>query len=255
MALVDDIRDEILAVMAANELELDGAVAKYNFADKLAHKMIQAASGGSAAEDVTYDNLLSGLTATDVQAAIDELAGGGAEYPTLLSTHWHTFYDVNQSGIAGRAVNRNEFIGAIFKNYADLEVSEARLQFVATAVGNAVVGIYEYNKNLNQWELLTKTIPYDTNLINAQVRSLLSSVTLKKDKFYSIGCNISPTGVTMYSLLFTAYKNYFGFGSNMIATRADCLQFPHTYDGDLPLIVAPAYGIGTVSYSPFIQMR
>lgn len=39
-------------------------------------------SGASSASDVTYDNTLSGLTADDVQEAIDELASRGVKYST-----------------------------------------------------------------------------------------------------------------------------------------------------------------------------
>jgi len=43
----------------------------------------QITTSGTAAEDVSYDNALSGLSATDVQAAIDELAGGGSGWVPL----------------------------------------------------------------------------------------------------------------------------------------------------------------------------
>lgn len=43
------------------------------------------AGGGSAAEDVTYDNTSSGLTADDVQAAIDELASEKADSSSLAA--------------------------------------------------------------------------------------------------------------------------------------------------------------------------
>lgn len=36
----------------------------------------ESSSGGGTASDTSYDNSLSGLSATDVQDAIDELAGG-----------------------------------------------------------------------------------------------------------------------------------------------------------------------------------
>ena len=49
---------------------------------------INAISGGGAvaASAVSYDNTASGLTAVNVQAAIDELAAGGASYEVKSST-------------------------------------------------------------------------------------------------------------------------------------------------------------------------
>lgn len=50
---------------------------------------INAISGGGgavAASAVSYDNTVSGLTAVNVQAAIDELAAGGAAYEVKSST-------------------------------------------------------------------------------------------------------------------------------------------------------------------------
>lgn len=41
--------------------------------------------GETAAEDITYDNTTSGLTATDVQSAIDEVAAGITEALTGAS--------------------------------------------------------------------------------------------------------------------------------------------------------------------------
>ena len=43
------------------------------------------AEGATAADDVSYDNATSGLTATDVQAAIDELAAGSGSAPTAYT--------------------------------------------------------------------------------------------------------------------------------------------------------------------------
>lgn len=47
---------------------------------------IHEPGGGVEAENVSYDNTSSGLTATDVQAAIDELATGGATYEIQRGT-------------------------------------------------------------------------------------------------------------------------------------------------------------------------
>jgi hypothetical protein len=65
---------EIPAIMAENPIQ-SSEVATY-----LTELEAYVESGSGDAEDVTYDNATSGLTATDVQAALDELAGsGGAE--------------------------------------------------------------------------------------------------------------------------------------------------------------------------------
>ena len=66
------------------------------------HEDIQeiAPSGGVAADDVSYDNQTSGLTATDVQAAIDELAqgaGGTVEADDVV-------YDNTSSGLTATNV-------------------------------------------------------------------------------------------------------------------------------------------------------
>lgn len=44
-----------------------------------------SSGGASTAADISYDNTTSGLTATDVQAAIDEVAAGIAEALTGAS--------------------------------------------------------------------------------------------------------------------------------------------------------------------------
>lgn len=47
---------------------------------------LQGAGGGGAAEDITYDNTESGLTADDVQAAIDEVAGDVSDIQAWIET-------------------------------------------------------------------------------------------------------------------------------------------------------------------------
>ena len=53
-----------------------------------------SAGGASAAEDVTYDNGASGLTATDVQEAIDELAASSGSGGTAISGTVTTYADL-----------------------------------------------------------------------------------------------------------------------------------------------------------------
>lgn len=61
-----------------------------------------AAVGSVAAEDVTYDNAASGLTATEVQAAIDEVAGLSAPTTVSIVTEGSAFTVVpaTHSGLA-----------------------------------------------------------------------------------------------------------------------------------------------------------
>lgn len=76
--------------------------------------------GSSAAKDVTYDNTTSGLTATDVQAAIDEVAqGGGASSADDVS------YDNTTSGLT--ATNVQDAIDEVAQSSGgdeyDIEIS------------------------------------------------------------------------------------------------------------------------------------
>lgn len=80
-----------------------------------------ASSGAVAAEDVSYDNSTSGLTATDVQAAIDELAAGGggsgwASRDQSMFDNWTggglttvTWTNTNKTGENTGGVNAHQF--------------------------------------------------------------------------------------------------------------------------------------------------
>jgi len=76
----------------------DGAVALFDGIDGKLLKdgvILGALAEGDDASDVPYDNTLSGLTATDVQAAIDEIAGapaptGGVDLYTVATTSGST---------------------------------------------------------------------------------------------------------------------------------------------------------------------
>lgn len=70
---ISDLASATLPLAGTEEVELDvaGAARKCTVAD------IATAATAPDAVDVAYDNTTSGLTATDVQAAIDELAAGG----------------------------------------------------------------------------------------------------------------------------------------------------------------------------------
>lgn len=66
------------------------------------YDMITGGGGGNEiqAQNVVYDNTTSGLTATDVQSAIDELAGGaGSTYDFDLSAHVDDITFTAETGI------------------------------------------------------------------------------------------------------------------------------------------------------------
>lgn len=82
-------------------------------------------SGAVAAEDVSYDNTTSGLTATDVQAAIDEVDSD------LDAVEQDVADLVTLSGVAANSVDLGSFTGDIIPDNSD--VKEA-LQSLETAI-------------------------------------------------------------------------------------------------------------------------
>lgn len=65
---------EALRLVAGDGIELTATDSSVNGETKI---VISTTGGDGSAEDTSYDNAASGLAATDVQAAIDELAAGG----------------------------------------------------------------------------------------------------------------------------------------------------------------------------------
>ena len=72
-----------------------------------------SAGGAVAANAVSYDNTVSGLTATNVQAAIDELAQGGSESPAASAVT----YSNTTSGLT--ATNVQDAIDELAQESAD----------------------------------------------------------------------------------------------------------------------------------------
>ena len=89
---INELKADIDAIAPSGDLEADD-VAYDNTQSGLTATNVQSAidelaqGGGTVeADDVSYDNTQSGLTATDVQSAIDELASGGAGSAVVLAT-------------------------------------------------------------------------------------------------------------------------------------------------------------------------
>lgn len=68
-----------------------GQVLKYNSTSHKWENAAEGGGGGTSAQNVSYDNTTSGLTATNVQDAIDEVEGRVDTIETTLSQeHWST---------------------------------------------------------------------------------------------------------------------------------------------------------------------
>lgn len=82
--LVSDVGDGRAAIYSKN------SNASADWSDPAYVTGEQGSSGASAAEDITYDPSASGLSATDVQGAIDELAAGKAPVSVVIDQRVQT---------------------------------------------------------------------------------------------------------------------------------------------------------------------
>ncbi|MEJ8846370.1 DUF2793 domain-containing protein [Variovorax rhizosphaerae] len=89
-------------------------------------------AGGAAAEDVSYDNATSGLSATDVQGAIDEIAAAGVGAPPIVTASG-TSLDADDTN----AGNYTRFTNASAKTYTfdDAETFTAGDEYHGRNVG------------------------------------------------------------------------------------------------------------------------
>lgn len=89
------------------------------------------AAAAVAADAVTYDNTASGLTATDVQAAIDELAEGAGNDPYILATTFLCSFDGADAATAAsddsRLVQTITFVGTAQLDTAQQKFGSASL--------------------------------------------------------------------------------------------------------------------------------
>lgn len=72
-----------------------------NGASLLGSGDITVSGGTSTAEDISYDNTTSGLTSTDVQGAIDEVASSNTTYPRFIRYRDSWAHLLTQGGIVG----------------------------------------------------------------------------------------------------------------------------------------------------------
>ena len=103
----DDTKLPAASPSATGNLTVEGDIYFNEGADPLSTQLSNKANSSDLAdvatsgeaEDVSYDNSGSGLTATDVQAAIDEIVAGGTADPTKMDK-------VNPTGSGSFSLNR-----------------------------------------------------------------------------------------------------------------------------------------------------
>lgn len=99
---------------------------------------IHEPSGGIEAENVSYDNTTSGLTATDVQAAIDELAAGsptpgGSGY---VFTHFNDSVSITTTGSNTYAQELKNLVDAFMNALSAETDSNIGYKITAAEIGN-----------------------------------------------------------------------------------------------------------------------
>ena len=118
----DDTKLPAASPSATGDLTVEGDIYFNEGADPLSTQLSNKANSSDLAdvatsgeaEDVSYDNSGSGLTATDVQAAIDEIVAGGTADPTKMDK-------VNPTGSGSFSLNR--YSGSTVGNHSFAEGS------------------------------------------------------------------------------------------------------------------------------------
>jgi len=120
---------------------------------------------GVDAVDVTYDNAVSGLAATDVQAAIDELAAGVNTTNLYAKGTYNTFFETTTLGIAYVAFNTALMIYQDFEVLAPVTIDAIKFATNNAPAGQASFTLYsagldgEPNAKIVEVTFNTATVP------------------------------------------------------------------------------------------------
>lgn len=143
--------------------------------------------GGSStvdAEDVDYDNTVSGLIATDVQAAIDEEAAAIATNTSDISTINNNISSLGYKEIATASANQTFAQQlAYLKPYYD-NLSPAEKYSSMLIRGNGKAYQYQGNDEYSYYNASTTSLSVDTMNISAytfQGVTVINSSTINKD--------------------------------------------------------------------------
>ena len=181
-------------------------------------------SGASSADGVSYDNTTSGLNSTNVQDAIDEIAGGGSGdvsdvqfYGTSIVdsgvadlSNALSYYDSDNDGDLFLYMTGDVYVGHL--SGANLRIAEDNNAEVITLYGDKIVaegdvhlngGIYQYSSqdpisiNADQIDLasLTSNTDVSINLPNTTtISSDSGNVSIAMDTGITITGDVSETG-------------------------------------------------------------
>lgn len=158
------------------------------------------------AEDIPYDNGVSGLTATDVQAAIDELASNASDLEADVADL------ITLSGVAANSEDLGTFTGSIIPDSSDIKEA---LQALETAVESSSGA----NTTLSN---LTSPTSINQNLLpSADVTRSIGSSTLVWDQIYSSEYLIFNSGSASRGKLVADQSPPSGTIANNISLAAD----------------------------------
>lgn len=151
---------------------------------------LEGAPGGTlAADDVSYDNGTSGLTATDIQAAIDEIVAG------LLVVETGTFTPTVEGSTTPGSASYTAQVGRYSK--IDLTVRfDSYVNYTGhTGVGNLVITGYPFTSAVGPALGVVQVLPVNLTFSNQLAAEVHNSTT--QVRLYSYSSNATPAQVAM----------------------------------------------------------
>jgi hypothetical protein len=183
------------------------------------------------ASAVSYDNINSGLNATNVQNGIDELSLIAAKVIKYSAAEYQMLIQSPTFTIASTASGVNFLRGYYITVYDDISFDRLAISISSGVSGNSIFGIYSLKDDGYPDELLYNTVVFNNTVIGGQLSN--QNGTLTKGNYLvasSSSSNATFRGIAAQFLLNTF--NFFGQtdGANLHVG----LSVVYTYNGTLP---------------------
>jgi hypothetical protein len=192
----------------------------------------ELASGGGDASDVSYDNAVSGLAATDVQSAIDELAAGAGIDTPYATAQWHSFTE-NYDSTTTRSLDANFLIGYQVLIKKEVTISSLAARYTAGIAGACVVGVYSTGANGHpNTKLFQSAAAFNNASTGVQQVSLLGGNAVLPAGLYWV-LYLSSSTPTAAALNQNIFINTSGYNSAMTAPNSVWFR-GLTYTATLP---------------------